>query len=135
MVLIIRRMRCEACRKVHHELPDILIPYKRYTAESIEQVVSDTEPIDVVVDESTLYRWRRWFDAWGPYAVGCLTSIAVRFRFELPVGNSSNPPLAVLQAFGREEEKSTGWLAKVVRPIANIHLWIHTRSAFLSEAH
>lgn len=128
-------MRCEACRKIHHELPDILVPYKRYTAESIEQVSNEAEPIDVAADESTLYRWRRWFSEWAPYALGCLTSIAMRFHFDLPVEGSSDCPLAVLQSFGREDGKSTGWLAKVVRPITNIHLWIHTRSAFLSACH
>lgn len=134
MVLIIRRMRCESCYKIHHELPDILVPYKRYTAESIEQVVSETEFTDVVAEESTMYRWRIWFGVWAPYAVGCLTSIAMRFHFDLPVENSSDPPLSVLQAFGCKEGQSTKWLAKVVRAMANSHLWIHTRSAFLSES-
>jgi hypothetical protein len=25
------------------------------------------------------------------------------------------------------------WLERIVRPIVNINLWLHTRSAFLSE--
>lgn len=129
---MIRRMRCEDCRKIHHELPDILVPYKRYSAESIEQVVSGTAPIDVAADESTLYRWHQWFQAWAPYAIGCIRSIAKRFHWETPERNSSNPPQAVLREIGREEGTPTGWLANIVRPIANIHLWVHTRSAFLS---
>lgn len=132
MTLVIRRTRCVLCRKIHHELPDILVPYKRYTAECIEQVVSKANPIDVPADESTLYRWKEWFDVWAPYAVGCLTSIAARFRFDLPVKDLSGPSLTVLQTFGRVEGHLNGWLANVVRPIANLHLWIHTRFAFLS---
>jgi hypothetical protein len=130
--LIIRRLHCQPCERIHHELPDLLVPYKRYGSESIEQVVSDAEPVDVAADESTLCRWRQWFEAWAPYAVACLTSIAIRFQLDLPVRNSSDSSQTVLQGIGRDEETSAGWLAKVVRPIANIHLWVQTHSAFLS---
>ncbi|MCL6611609.1 MAG: DUF6431 domain-containing protein [Peptococcaceae bacterium] len=30
IVLVIRRLRCRNCGRLHHELPDILVPYKRY---------------------------------------------------------------------------------------------------------
>ncbi|MEW5785724.1 MAG: DUF6431 domain-containing protein, partial [Bacillota bacterium] len=32
-ILIIRRLRCKNCKRVHHELPDIIVPYKRYNSE------------------------------------------------------------------------------------------------------
>jgi len=35
-------MRCMSCKRILHELPNLLVPYKRYEADSIEQVV--TEP-------------------------------------------------------------------------------------------
>jgi hypothetical protein len=130
--LIIRRLHCDPCDLIHHELPDVLVPYKRYGTESIEQVVADAEGIDVAADESTLYRWHQWFKVWGPYAVGCMISIAMRFSLNLPVGSSSDPPQTVLQRMGREEGTSAGWLARVVRPMVNVHLWVQTRSAFLS---
>lgn len=130
--LIIRRLSCKRCHRIHHELPDVLVPYKRYGVESIEQVLDDNV-IDVPADESTLGRWREWFRIWGPYAVGCLISITKRFQLDLPVGSTSDPPRAVLQRIGRNGEALGGWLAKVVRPIVNVHLWVQTRSAFLSE--
>ncbi|MGI6649770.1 MAG: DUF6431 domain-containing protein [Bacillota bacterium] len=37
-VLVIRRLRCRHCHRIHHELPDILVPYKRHSSESIESV-------------------------------------------------------------------------------------------------
>ena len=37
--LIIRRLRCCECVRMHHELPDIVIPYKRYNGENIEEVL------------------------------------------------------------------------------------------------
>ncbi|WP_267459278.1 DUF6431 domain-containing protein [Brevibacillus composti] len=29
-LLVIRRLRCSQCQKIHHELPDCVVPYKRY---------------------------------------------------------------------------------------------------------
>ena len=59
--LIIRRLYCQACRRVHHELPDLLVPYKRYDRESIESVIAGADLAQVAADESTLARWRAWF--------------------------------------------------------------------------
>ncbi|WP_335338494.1 DUF6431 domain-containing protein [Paenibacillus naphthalenovorans] len=39
-VLSLRRLRCTGCCKIHHELPDFLVPYKRYESTCIEEVVS-----------------------------------------------------------------------------------------------
>lgn len=131
--LIIRRLYCERCHKIHHELPDVLVPYKRYGVESMEQVLDD-QVVDVPADESTLKRWREWFEIWGPYAVGCLLSLNSRFQLELSVGCTSDPPRTILQRIGRNGNSIGRWLAKIVRPIVNIHLWIQTRSAFLSDS-
>ena len=38
ITLIIRRLRCQSCRKIHHELPDRVIPYKRHCAETVEKI-------------------------------------------------------------------------------------------------
>ncbi|WP_261381487.1 DUF6431 domain-containing protein [Paenibacillus cremeus] len=120
--LIIRRLHCEACERIHHELPDLLVPYKRYAAESIEGVLSEPERTDVAADESTIYRWKSWFFAWVVYAAGCLQSIAIRFN--LPVRNSSTPSQSALHYLGRFVGNAVGWLARVVRPIANSNVWV-----------
>ena len=119
--LVIRRLYCEICKKIHHELLDILVPYKRYDAESIEGVVSEPARADVAADESTLSRWRNWFYVWAMYAVGCLQSISLRFN--LPVESSSKLPQSALQSLGSYVGDGTGWLSRVVRPIVNSHLW------------
>lgn len=133
MVLIIRRLRCELCKKIHHELPDLLVPYKRYGAECIESVVSDSELIHVAADESTLYRWRHWFKHWSPYALRALISIGFRLQLDMSEQEASGSAQSTLQRIGHLVGKSSGWLAKVARSLANINLWVHTRSAFLSK--
>jgi hypothetical protein len=49
-VLVIRRF---LCRKIHHELPDCVVPYKQYEAACVEQVVSS--PFAII---RTLWRSR-----------------------------------------------------------------------------
>lgn len=120
--LIVRRLYCHTCGKTHHELPDLLVPYKRYDVESLEGVVSKPKSSDVAADESTLSRWRKWFKYWRFYAAGCLQSIAI--QYDLPVNLTSGSTGSVLHPFGRFINQASKWLSQVVRPIANANLWI-----------
>jgi hypothetical protein len=128
--LIIRRMRCKSCQRIHHELPNILVPYKRYEAASIEEIATTEQPA-VGADESTLRRIRAWFLVWSAYADRCLAAIARRFG--LPVEEQSNPLQSSLHNMGHLGNHPNGWLGQIVRPIVNLNLWVQTRSAFLSE--
>ena len=120
--LIIRRLYCEPCGRIHHELPDLLVPYKRYDAESIEGAVSEPPRTDIAADESTLLRWKCWYLVWAVYAAGCLESIAIRFH--LPVESPSASPQSALQLLGRYVGDAAGWLKRAVRPIAHSNLWV-----------
>lgn len=130
-ILIIRRLRCSQCRRIHHELPDCIVPYKRYESACIEQVVTETEELSTVpADESTLRRWRSWFQAQSTYLLGCLTSIAIRYH--APAKRPSTVSQSVHHDLGHYVGDGSGWLARIVRSVANANLWVHTRSAFLS---
>lgn len=120
--LIIRRLHCKTCKRIHHELPDVLVPYKRYDVESIEGVLNEPERTDIAADESTLFRWKAWFLAFAVYAAGALNSLSLRFG--LPMASSFTRPSSALQSLGRFVGDASGWLSRVVRPIANSHLWI-----------
>jgi hypothetical protein len=135
ITLIIRRLRCCHCNRIHHELPDILVPYKRHCSESIEAVLTADAPTSVTAEESTLWRWRRWFQEVAEYFVGCLLAIDYQYKYnqgkpsvEAPIRLSQSP----LQRIRRLVGDATGWLARIVRPIVNLNFWVHTRSAFLS---
>lgn len=131
VTLVIRRMRCTACGRVHHELPDVLVPYKRHCSESIEPVVAGVEQLSVPADESTLCRWRRWFSNQSCHFLGCLISIVTRFH-GYTAEESSRLPRSVLEGILELTGGQAMWLSKVVRSIANSNNWTHTRSAFLS---
>jgi len=127
---VIRRLRCKGCGRIHHELPDLLVPYKRYESACLESAVSQGQFSDVAADESTLYRWGVWFATCWQYWVNCLSMIAAR------TGNRvkplSVPSSSALQQIGHYVGQGVGWLARLVRPIVHSQLWVHTRFAFLS---
>lgn len=128
-VLVIRRLKCDRCGRIHHELPDILVPYKRYAIEAIEPVVADEPALSVAVDESTVTRWRQWFAECAEYFAGCLESIRIRFgqgSVEVP----SDLSLSVLRRIWHYVGDAPAWLARVVRSVANTNQWVQTRSAF-----
>lgn len=131
IILIIRRLRCQACNRIHHELPDILVPYKRYRSDCIEAVVIDRTAAVVAVDESTLYRWRRWFAAIAKHLIGCLRSIAIRYGHEPATEQFSLPP-SPLRRIWLYVGDAPFWLARAVRPVVNTNNWVQTRSVFLS---
>ena len=108
--LIIRRLRCKDCRAIHHELPDILIPYKRHCAKTVENIVSGNSD-DVCCEESTIRRIRAWWAACRQYFKGILVSLREKFG-------------SIYSADPAPRE--------IVRAVVNAHLWVHTRSAFLS---
>ena len=108
--LIIRRLRCKDCRVIHHELPDILIPYKRHCADTVENVIAG-DISDVCCDNRTITRIKAWWDACQQYLKNVIASLREKYDVEFP-----------LYPAPRE----------IVRAVANANLWIHTRSAFLS---
>ncbi len=64
-VLIIRRLRCPNCRRLHNELPDCVTPYKHYAAETISGVLDgivtpDDDDAEDYPCEQTMRRWILW---------------------------------------------------------------------------
>lgn len=119
IVLIIRRLRCCDCGRIHHELPDILVPYKRYGSESIEAAVTGDTALDVAADESTIRRWRNWFKDLASYLLGCLTSIVIRCGRGSVEEASRLPSGSALERIWRHVGDAPGWLARLVRPVTN----------------
>jgi hypothetical protein len=114
------------CRKIHHELPDILVPYKRYTCAAIEAVLDDNTT-EICCENSSIYRIKNWFAEVESYIAGCLFAVAIRLGLETKFRTS--PARQQIKDLMGE---SAGWLARTVRTIVNTNNWLHTRSAFMS---
>ncbi len=128
--LRIKRLRCRACNKIHHELPDLIVPYKRYDSKCIESVVMDDKASSVPADDSTLLRWKAWFKKSAYHFSGCLLSIAIQIG-KGSVENSYDS-MSLLQRLWHHVGDAEGWLARVVRPVVNSNNLVHTRSAFVT---
>lgn len=109
-VLRVRRLRCKKCGKIHHELPDILFPYKRHCAATIENIIGGNDS-GVCCEESTIRRIRRWWETLEIYFKGVRDALSAKHCVAF-----SDP----LQP------------KEIVHAVANAHLWASTRSAFLS---
>ncbi|MDR0324739.1 MAG: DUF6431 domain-containing protein [Oscillospiraceae bacterium] len=105
--LLIHRLQCPVCERIHHELPDIVVPYKRQCAETIINVI-DGKLEDVCCDYGMIRRILAWWSALSVYFSGVLSSLWSKFGAVF-----SEPP--------RPKE--------IVRAVANANLWASTRSA------
>jgi hypothetical protein len=106
---VIRRLRCKSCETIHHELPDLLVPYKRHCAATIEQVIAEPGQPDTVdaTSSNTTRRIRKWWSAAGVYFAFIVATLNAKLGVALNVGSR---PL------------------NVIRAVVNSNNWVHTRS-------
>ena len=129
MILVLRRLRCTnpGCGKIHHELPDLLTPYKRQTTTILEQII--TGQLEAVpVENSTIRRVRAWFNSRAHALVGALLSTYATVTQDYGV-DFSDLPQSILERIFFFVGEPAGWLKKVVRILVNNHRWPHTQLA------
>ena len=126
--LQIRRLKCEDCNEIHHELPDIIVPYKRYSTPTIEKILLDKNSIkdDCLCEISTISRMKSWFNAHREYFQCTLQSLQLLYNQD----NEIYKKISELIPLENYERLSTGWLKTLVRMLVNSNKWVQTRSAF-----
>lgn len=127
--LVVRRLRCmnENCRRIHRELPDVVVPYKIHTAATFEKIIGN-DLQDTPAEESTIARIRKWFIDRADALVGGLLSIYTAHFQSSRIGPSDLPG-SVLGRIHFFVENSSGWLKRLVRILVNNNRWVHTRLA------
>ena len=109
-VYSLRRLRCESCGKIHTELPDFIVPYKRHCAATIERAAHGE--LDAILmdnpnfEPSTFGKMYTWWQIVSPYFLNVLSGL------ELKIGEALD---------------KTGFMA-IIRAVVNSHNWIFTRS-------
>lgn len=120
--LVIRRLQCCECHRISHELPDIIVPYKRYESDAVADALGETvspENDCCPAEHSTIQRWKLWFFLLRDHIEG-----AVRALMELmSIKAFVRLPLCPLSL------QSDGWLKVLVRNLVNSGRWRQTRSA------
>lgn len=132
--IIIRRLRCndEKCNKIHHELPNTLVPYKRHCSMTIESIVTGSGIDSIPVDMSAIRRIKSWFRERLDYLYGELLYICS--RLEGPSQHHINDLSgSKLKRIHNLVGSSPGWLMHVVRILVNNSRWLHTRMECMSR--
>ena len=117
--LIVRRLKCDHCGKLHTELPDVITPHKHYAREIIENVVQDIcTPDDPETEsypcEKTMERWKDWIASIKHQVDGRLRSVGHRIlEFKDTLLFEKTSLLEKLM------EDGAGWLAIISRDIYN----------------
>jgi hypothetical protein len=120
----LRRMRCPSCRKLHTELPDFILPFKRYAAQTIQETLDLRPDNCCAADDSTMRRWRKSFTRAHEAIAALLASYYMRMTGNVPaLFNFEN----ILDRI-RSEQKS--WLMFVMRLLINTGHRPHTRFTF-----
>lgn len=117
--ILIRRLKCGHCSKLHNELPDIFSPYKHYTAEVIEDVVDDIVDSDNTATENypceaTMKRWHDWINRNTLHIEGMLKSIGYRI-----LGFSERLLKSGVSLLNELRNAGAGWLGTINRIIYN----------------
>lgn len=110
--IMIHRMFCDTCNKLHTVLPDVLVPHKHYGASEIETVLESKERSDEVSD-STVARWRQWLRGNETQIEGVLQSLKLEAEDKLPELRSKENLFAQLKTIAQN------WLSVVSRLVIN----------------
>ena len=123
--LIIRRLKCSHCNRIHHELPDLIVPYKRYSSEVIENCICDkTESLPCEL--TTIQKLKIWYFLLESYFESTFEALKVLYEDYEDLQNE----ILMLQPLKNKRCHPDGWLKKLVRIIVNLNRWVHTRFAF-----
>jgi len=124
---------CPKCISVHREIPDFLAPYKHYEIAVIEYTVTEnSDRVDTEVEETTIRRWKAWYDNILICYKQCIASIREQLKLERRESKSDLPSSAH-QGNGRLYGKKRPKLAQIVQTIVNNNFWGTTQFAFLSK--
>jgi len=126
-VLIIRRLRCSECNRIHHELPDIIVPYKRYSSEAIENIISrkPEQADDCPCELSTAKRLNLGFFLLRKYFENVMESLKALHDHD----EETVRLISLLLPLQNYRTFPAGWLKVLVRLLVNSNRWVQTRSA------
>jgi len=132
--LVIRRLRYneEKCSKIHHELPNLLVPYKRHCSMTIERIVTGIGIDSIYAEMSAIRRIKLWFRERLDYIYGELLHARSKldgFSKQCIKDLSSSKLKRIHNLVG----SSPGWLMHVVRILVNNSRWLHTRMVYVSR--
>ena len=123
-ILIVRRLRCGHCCRIHHELPAVAVPSKTHCSETVEEILSGKGSSTYPCENSTAARLRTWFLLLREYCESALTAIMHLHKQDRQLKEELSALIPLDPA-----ALPAGWLKKVVRALVGAGFWQQTRSA------
>lgn len=115
---LVRRLKCPVCNRIHHELPNFIVPYKRYCVQVIEAAI-EGKSIDLPCYDNTIANFKRWFE-----------SIVDKMTLLLRAGNSTNKDIpqnvSPLPFIKEMYGNANGWLAWAIVQTVHGIFWTRT---------
>jgi len=105
VTLVIRRLKCEKCKRIHHELPECIVPYKRHCAETIEAIVTGKTE-EAPCSDATIRRILQWWKIAAAYYLNILKTLSEKYRIEF------HEPLL---------------FKEIIRAVVNTNNWLSTK--------
>ena len=122
---MLRRLKCEECKKLHTEIPYFIQPYKHYSSETIQSVIDNNAGAgECAADNSTIRRWKNGFSEAGPDISQRLASVYARMSNEPATINQSASILKIIM------NKNGRWLAFVMSLLINAGYKLRAQFAF-----
>ena len=121
----IRRLQCKVCKKVHRELPEVMLPYKHYQAECIEAAL-DKREAQCAAEGSTQYRWLVWF-TWVELLMAAHLLVALK-----AIGDLVELARRAGETLQSMRSRGGGWLAEAYRTTVNAGYPAYTPSLHIS---
>jgi hypothetical protein len=120
----IRRLQCICCGCIHRELPDFILPFKNYDAQTVQETLDSASDDCCNADDSTMRRWQRSFELSKSTLIAFLTSYSmILTRLTAPLLGFEN----ILSKIRTEQKR---WLSFVLRLLINSGHRPHTGFAF-----
>ena len=121
---IVRRLRCRSCGKLHTELPDFILPFKHYEAQTIQRTLDEEPDNSCAADDATLRRWRQSFSE------ASSSIIALLAAFYMKAANKTAPLFQFDNILCKLRAGQKNWLTFVFRLLVNSGHRLRTRFAF-----
>jgi hypothetical protein len=121
---IVRRLQCRSCGKLHTELPDFILPFKHYEAQTIQSTLDEEPDNSCAADDSTLRCWRQSFSDVRFSIIALLTALYMKAM------NKTAPLFQFENILSKLRARQKNWLAFVFRLLINSGHRLRTRFAF-----
>lgn len=102
----------------------MIVPYKRYSAEAIEEILAEKDEKIYSCENSTALRLRCWFSLLREYFEKALRAIRYHHSQNEAIWQELSAFIPLTTA-----SLSAGWLKRIVRILVNSGFWLQTRSA------